>query len=368
MLSLWPNSVKQMEKFKQILSILTCFLMIIAVSLRRDGKWLGHQLGSEQEIVAQNNDTLRTMPDGTIVINTTGLGKDYVGYAGSVPLDIYIRDGRIDSINVLQNHETPGFMRKVKKGLLHAWDGLTLDEASSLKVDAISGATFTSEAIIGNMRQGLQYIRQTQEDEKWYAKLDLSLKGFAGLIVALMAATLPLIIKDKRYRLFQLVLNVVVLGFWCGSFISYAALLAYASNGMNLLALIVPLILLITAFIYPLFGKKSYYCTHICPFGSLQELAGKCTKYNLKMKPQTIRHLDTFRQVLWAVLMLCLWTGLWFDWIDYEPFSAFIFESASWIVITIAVTFVLLSTVVARPYCRFVCPTGTLFKIAQSSK
>ena len=50
--------------------------------------------------------------------------------------------------------------------------------------------------------------------------------------------------------------------------------------------------------------------------------------------------------------MLCLWTGVWFDWIDYEPFSAFVFQSASWAVIAIALAFVALSTVIMRPYCR----------------
>ena len=85
------------------------------------------------------------------------------------------------------------------------------------------------------------------------------------------------------------------------------------------------------------------------------------------MKPKTAKRLDLFRQLLWAVLMLCLWTGVWFDWIDYEPFSAFVFQSASWVVIVIAVVFVSLSTVIIRPYCRFVCPTGSLFKYSQQS-
>lgn len=86
------------------------------------------------------------------------------------------------------------------------------------------------------------------------------------------------------------------------------------------------------------------------------------------MQLRTVKMLDAARKLLWAVLMLCLWTGIWFDWIDYEPFSTFVFSSASWVVIVLAVVFVLLSTVVARPYCRFVCPTGTLLKASQSLK
>ena len=86
------------------------------------------------------------------------------------------------------------------------------------------------------------------------------------------------------------------------------------------------------------------------------------------MKPATAKRLDKFRQILWAMLMLCLWTGVWFDWIDYEPFSAFVFQSASWVIIAIALAFVALSTVIMRPYCRFVCPTGSLLKYSQSSQ
>ncbi|MBV3414520.1 4Fe-4S binding protein [Prevotella copri] len=35
--------------------------------------------------------------------------------------------------------------------------------------------------------------------------------------------------------------------------------------------------------------------------------------------------------------------------------------------ISIAITFVALSTVIMRPYCRFVCPTGSILKYSQYS-
>ena len=53
---------------------------------------------------------------------------------------------------------------------------------------------------------------------------------------------------------------------------------------------------------------------------------------------------------------------------NYEMFVAFILQSASWIVIVWALLFIVLSVWVPRPYCRFVCPTGTLFKLAQKIK
>lgn len=351
------------NRLSTFLSLLICVLMVAAASIRRDGKLLGHELGkNSSQASSAKVDTVRTLDDGTLVVNTTSLGKDISGYGGPVPLEIYIKDGVIQQVKPLPNHETPEFFGMAKT-LLIRWKGKTVKEAAAMKVDGVSGATFSSRGILGNMRVGLQYAAKKTEKRSIFADFDLSAKNICGLVVALMAAILPLFVKNRRYRLCQQILNIAVLGFWCGTFMSWSVILGYMSNGMNVIALLLPTLLLIMAFIYPLFGKKNYYCTNVCPYGCVQELIGKNVKYKIKMSSATIKRLNLFRKVLFAVLMLCLWTGVWFDWVDYEPFSAFIFQSASWVVITIAVVFALLSAIVMRPYCRFVCPMGSLFKL-----
>ena len=324
------------KKLSQILSLIVCLLMVAAVSLRRDGKLLGHDFRAKQKVdTSVRNDTLRMESDGTMVINTTSLGKDISGYGGAVPLEIYVnKEGVITQVKALPNGETPEFFGRAS-ALFNAWKGKSLKEAETMQVDAVSGATYSSKAIIANMQRGLQYA----------------------------AAIIPLFVKDRRYRMAQQVLNIVVLGFWCGTMVSYSAIIGYMSNGMNVVSLLLPCVLLVIAFLYPMFGKKNYYCNHVCPYGSLQELMGKTVHYKVKISGKTIRRLDTFRRVLWGALMVCLWTGLWFDWVNYEPFSAFMVESASWVVIAIALAFALLSAIVMRPYCRFVCPMGSMFKM-----
>ena len=86
------------------------------------------------------------------------------------------------------------------------------------------------------------------------------------------------------------------------------------------------------------------------------------------MKAETAKMLSRFREILWAVLMMLMLLGVGGEWMDYEVFSAFILQSASVVVLILGVVVVFLSFFVARPYCRFVCPTGTLFNIAQNSK
>ena len=354
------------KQITQILSLFSVLLMITAVSVRRDGKWLGHPLRQQADTAAVNSP-LRAEQDGTQIINTTSLGKDITGFGGTVPLEISVRDGVITEVRALHNQETPDFFARAST-LLDKWRGKTLGQAASMKVDAVSGATFSSRAIIGNMQRGIAFAQRSAVKDHWYSQLDLSVKTIAGLIVALMAAILPLFVRNKVYRIIQQVLNVAVLGFWCGSFINYTTLISLTSNGLRSLATPVATVLLILAFVYPLFGRKTYYCTQVCPFGSIQELAFRCIPFKVKIGAKWVKRLDIFRQFLWAALMVCLWTGAWYGWIDLEPFSAFVFESASVGAIVIAVVFLALSTVIMRPYCRFVCPTGTILKISQTEK
>lgn len=374
------------DRIQQVLSLLACLLIVSSLALVRQGEWLGHEFKPKAESrQAVNNDTVRTLADGTVVVSTSPLAADISGYGGKVPLEISIKDGVVVGVKALPNDETKDFFDEAAT-LLTRWKGKRVSEAASMQVDGVSGATFSSKAIIGNMQRGLRYAqtnpaiagankatdatRPTGSSTMGGAlsAFDGSAKSLAGLLVVLMAAVLPLFVKNRKYHLFQLILNVIVLGFWCGMFLSYTALIGYAAHGMDVVAQIVPLVMLVTAFIYPLFGKKSYYCTHVCPFGSLQQVAGKCVKRKWRIGQKTLQRLDKFRQVLWAALMLCIWGGVWSEWTDFEPFSAFIFQSASWVTIAIAAAFVALSFVVTRPYCRFVCPMGTLLRLSQTSK
>ena len=316
-------------------------------------------------------DTLQVLDDGTLVINTTNLCKDVDGYAGPVPMEISIKDGVISDVKALPNDETPEFFEEARV-IIANWRGKTIEEGLQLQVDAISGATFSSKAIITNIKEGLTYASTHMPDAdtgseafSGLGSMALSVKSIIGLIVVLMAAIIPLFFKSKTFRTIQLLLNVVILGFWCGTFLNYTMFLRALSNGMDWWVDIIPIIMLITAFIYPLFGKKSYYCVNVCPFGSLQDLAGKLSKKKWKLSIPTQKALCWFRRILWIVLMGLMVSGIYFDWINYELFSAFIFSAASWVVIALAVVCVLLSIFVPRPYCRFVCPTGSLMKTAE---
>ena len=104
-------------------------------------------------------DQTMTKENGMTVINTTTLGKNVQGYLGATPLKIYIQKNKVVKIEALKNQETPKYFLKVKKALLEKWDGLKVKDAKNLKVDAVTGATYSSEAVIENVKLGLDYYQ-----------------------------------------------------------------------------------------------------------------------------------------------------------------------------------------------------------------
>lgn len=356
-----------MKKLQQVFILITCILVIAVAAVQRDGKLWGDSLFNKEKTAKTNKiDTLRTLDDGTIIINTTYLAKDVKGFGGAVPLEIYIKKGKIDKVKALKNSETPDFFQEASE-LLTRWNGKTPKQALAMKVDGVTGATYSSRGIIGNMKAGLLYASKNMERPSLFDKMDLRAKSLIGLLVVLMAAIIPLFVKNKRYRIFQLLLNVAILGLWSGTFISWSVLVGFMSGGVNFGLSLIPIVMLITAFIYPLFGKKNYYCSNVCPYGAAQELVGMTNHHKWKMSKRLVQNLEHFRKILFWVLMILMLAGVWSKWMDYELFVAFIFQSTGWIVILIAILFLVLSIFVPRPYCRFVCPMGSLFKLSSTT-
>lgn len=339
---------------KNLIIFLTTLAVLIAVAV-------------QQRHSAMQTDDIRTIQGDTIVINTAQSGAEIRGYAGTVPVEIFIADGKIAKIHALPNAESTDFFNRAAT-LLSSWDGLTPEQALSTRVDAVTGATYSSRAIISNVQAGLQaYQREMQHesiDIEPYkpASTPLSASNICALIVLLSAMILPLFWKNKYYRTAQLALNVLIIGLWSCTFINFSLLLSAVDYGLDPLTSYLPLLMLIAAFAYPLFGKKQYYCTNICPLGSAQELTARIPAPKLRIGPKTAKWLTTMREVLWAVLMIVLAFGIWADWIGYEPFVAFALQSASVGIIIFAVIILIISIFVPRAYCRFACPTGTLLK------
>lgn len=119
----------------------------IVVSAQKRG---GNVKTTSAEVCKKNND-------GSYTINTSTLSNAR-GYAGKTPLEVKIKKKKIVSVTPLPNQETPGFFQRlVQASFFTKWNGMTLKEVSNSKVDAVSGATFSSKAVIENVKAAAEY-------------------------------------------------------------------------------------------------------------------------------------------------------------------------------------------------------------------
>ena len=102
-------------------------------------------------------DSTMTKENGVYIINTTELGKDIEGYNGPTPMKVYISKNKVEKIEFLKSMESPKYYAKVKKALQDKWNGLKVKDAKTQKVDIVTGATFSSEAVIKNVQLAIDY-------------------------------------------------------------------------------------------------------------------------------------------------------------------------------------------------------------------
>ena len=109
------------------------------------------------------NVPIMTKEKGVTVINTTSLATDIEGYVGQTPVKVYIQNGKVLKVEALENEETPKYFDMVEKGLMKKWNGMPVKTAEKAKVDVVTGATVSSEAVIENVRRGISYYIYTNK-------------------------------------------------------------------------------------------------------------------------------------------------------------------------------------------------------------
>lgn len=100
--------------------------------------------------------------DGTYIINTTTLAQDVEGYNGPTPVEVYIKKNKIVKVVPLKSQEGPKYVAKVKKGMLPSYEGMNVKKGNVQDVDAVTGATFTSDAIKENVRRAVAYYQKNK--------------------------------------------------------------------------------------------------------------------------------------------------------------------------------------------------------------
>ena len=359
-------------------------------------------------VVLESVNSYNVYNDGDVVgkvVNTSPFSDEVYGYNSITPLTIYLdRDNNIFEVEICENRESRGYLNKVvNSGYLDLWDGLTPKEAANHNVDAVSGCTFTSVAI----EQSLQIRMQELSKQESVFNLDWKLlaRQICIFVVTILATICFFMPKTQRHkgvmsqskkdsvtlrlcdpktlRIITLLLSMAVLGFWTNSLLSLALFYNWITNGISLAIQLPLLIIAALAILLPLFTKKSFYCQYLCPFGAAQEFVGgirlnakgKRGKQTTDNRQQTLftkanifNFFAVLRKVILLTLLIIVALGVGLDLSVVEPFPIFNYQSIGFGVAIFAGVILVASVFIKRPWCNYLCPTGTLLESIRNLK
>lgn len=185
----------------------------------------------------------------------------------------------------------------------------------------------------------------------------------AGVLVVTLALAAYLVLRKRcRKGIFILmVFSLVYFGFFrkgcvCSiGTIQNVALTAFDS------AYAIPITVLIF-FALPLvftlfFGRV--FCGAVCPLGAIQDVV---LIHPIKVPQWLESALRLIAYIYLGAAILLAATGSMFIICRYDPFIGFFRLGANWNILVLGGCLLLIGAFIGRPYCRFLCPLGVIFR------
>ena len=286
------------------------------------------------------------------------------GYGGPIEMDLSLSaEGRISSLKVLRHHETPSYIAGLES-FLGQFTGKTRDNTLILgkDIDAISGATITSQAITAAVKESLG--GQPAPPPPLGPLLAMILVP----LVLTSLAVAALLGRHNALRWAALTGGFIYFGLVTRTMLSLiqplqAGLGHSPSFGHN------PLwwMTLAIAFLSAL-ALGRIYCGSLCPFASVQEglhhLARHPHATASTVSPAIDRRARTLKyMVLFGITAVCLVSGRTAA-AAIEPYMTLFTGRGTGIAWAFLGLMLILSVFNFRFWCKYLCPVGALTSLA----
>ncbi|RLE00337.1 MAG: hypothetical protein DRJ13_08785 [Bacteroidetes bacterium] len=230
-------------------------------------------------------------------------------------------------------------------------------------MDVVSGATYTSEAIISCAQLGSKKLARDQ------LKLEVSALEAPGLeigipefaLLALYVLALLGIYKLTKYkrtiRWITMLGGLLILGFWFSVPLTLSKLNSFLLGYFPDWHTQMYWYLLIGGFLLSIvLTRKNIYCTWICPLGGLQECLGAVGG----AKPRFSRRFNRIMKwVQRGVALLAMLMALYFRnpvKLNYEIFGVALSLTGATYLFVMTGLFIVASVFIKRPWCTYLCP------------
>ncbi len=291
-----------------------------------------------------------------------GEGRGYNGMVGV--LTHTDTTGNILGLELASHSETPSYIdRIINSGLLTQAGNINIREfAYDEPLDAVSGATITSNAIVIAVRHS--YLDSEGLPREPFSGIVFGLNELFVILIMAAGASLAYIRPRKLQKTITwmlVVFTLVWLGFMNNQMLTLTRIAAILSGYLPDVTRELYLYLLLGgSIILILIFRRNVYCHSVCPFGSAQELLAR-VKPARSFKPSWYRK---WKWVQWSAALLILLTAIAMNnpgLAQYAVFGVFFQFTGSTILFMILFVTIVLSLFIRRPWCRFACPIDGVF-------
>jgi len=312
------------------------------------------------------------------IIGYAALGKGQ-GYGGPIEMLVGIDpQGEITSVKIVTQRETPGFFRLIlSEGFPEQYIGHIFKDPLQLNsdLDAVSGATVSSEGIAASARQAIRLLAQQGlgtklPPEKQGIKFGIPEITLIGLYAAgYFGHKLRSSIWKKRIRWGTMLVGMIVLGFIYTAPLTIAQIISLLSgywpdwhNNLYWYLLIGGIIFVTTV------DAKNPYCNWFCPFGAFQECIAQITGAKL-YRPRKLNTFFTWLQRGLAFVAVLLGLALRRPGVaGYEPFATLFDLRGTTFEVALLLIVIIASLMMYRPFCNYLCPLDPVYDFIAESR
>ncbi len=285
------------------------------------------------------------------------------------------QEGNIEQVQHIASKETQSYLTKIaNEGFYQEFYNVPLE--NEVEIDAVSGATLTSEAIIKTTEALINLYRNDFEDK---LVEDRNMASFQLIAINSIWWVLHLFIialfyiygfqkkykKTKRDVKILSIISVLYIGFFLNSSFTYVSLIhPFLETSLSSFVALYALFSLLGAV-----WSKNIYCQYVCPYGHLQRISlGLTNKQFVSTFFMPHKWVKRIRDFIAVILVTGILLGLR-SWGSFEVFpDLFGLDFTSY---WFGVSLLLIVINLKYPFiwCRIACPTGAVLdKVSEFSK
>lgn len=287
------------------------------------------------------------------------------GYGGPFVIGVHIGDDtKIRRVMLLDNRETPSFVKKVEDARFpeqFMGKNVVDDFIPGEDVDMVTGATISTRAATQAIREAAHIaaadyfkLAQTWKKESWDFGVDEVL-----VIILFLLAFVKQVYAKKPWKYMYMAATIGIVGFYLNSAISIGSLTGLSMGFIPELKTHIIWWVLVVGTVLTIFIRGSnVYCYRICPFYGVEYLLNKISGQKFTPSKSLMNYSRTVLNFLLWISLMIIFLSSYPAVGSFEPFAMMFSLNGNGIHWFLLPLVLIGSFFISLFWCRFFCPCG----------